>query len=179
MSKIYILFDTQRFYQDLDQVRRARGIEGAQLARLIGVTSARLLMETRNDNPRIDSLAPLATWACLSLDAYISVAGDSQALEEESAPGQEISEIPRKARGRPRTLVCYDFARLYADVDRVRRERGVGWYHIWRSTPRGIPHAIAQYVARCLPLSEPGVKALASWANLECEHYRLTPGGLD
>jgi hypothetical protein len=158
-TRAYVLFDTPRFYEDLERIRRLRRVKGVQLAEVVGITSARLL-HSRPDNPTIDSLIPLAVWGGLELHAYISIAGNVAALTEPPP------ECPRTA---------YDFARFYADLEQVRAQRGMNWYQVWRSAPLGTPRDIGQRVAQCSIVTEQAVKALAAWANLESEDYRM-PG---
>lgn len=70
-ERIHVLFDTQRFWSDLDRVRQERGVSWNLIAQVTKVTGVRQV-KTRLDSPRIDTLAPLAVWGGLSLDAYIS-----------------------------------------------------------------------------------------------------------
>ena len=99
-KKIHALFDTPRFWRDLDALREERGTTWSFICRVTGVTTP-LGSSGRPDNPHIDTLVQLAAWGGLSLDAYIS--GDH---------GQSY-------------CFTYDVARFYADLDfdDERRER--------------------------------------------------------
>src|SRR5437879_5393149 len=67
---VYAIFDSERFYADLDQVRKERGVSWTAIADATGCAAFRQT-STHAPNPRIDTLVPAAVWADLSVDQYI------------------------------------------------------------------------------------------------------------
>lgn len=70
-QKKIALFDSERFFDDLDQVRKSRGLSWRNMLSMTGAYKAPGMLR-RQHNPTIQTLAPLAVWANLSLDAYIN-----------------------------------------------------------------------------------------------------------
>lgn len=70
ISRTRASFDTARFYADLERILQERKATWYQLAL---ATDARSFAAkaNRRGNPRIGTLAAVASWAGLSLDAYI------------------------------------------------------------------------------------------------------------
>lgn len=148
---IRALFDTERFWTDVDHIRQERKVSWNFINQATGLGG--LCKGHLADNPRIDTLVLVAVWADLSLDAYIQVFDRS-------------GQMPQKQPQR------YDVARFYADLDRVRVARGLTWYGVFRSVPDpAVPCSLSTYVAKHTALHPSAREALAKWANLSFSEY--------
>ena len=65
-----IRFDTQRFWRDVDAIRRRRGYTGRAMIQKTGI-KGHLCQLRRIENPQVNTVAPVARWAGISLDAYL------------------------------------------------------------------------------------------------------------
>ena len=146
---IRAVFDTARFWEDIDRIRDERGVSWNYINQATGLTSVHKC--SRSDNPLLDTLVLVAVWAGVSLDAYIQVFDRSGQMEE-----------PYR----------YNVARFYADLDRVRVERGLTWHGVFRFVPStAVPCNLSTYVAKQIALHPEAREALAQWANLHFSDY--------
>ncbi len=67
-------FDHDAFYSALDAQRQALRYTWRRVATEAGVSASTLTRMAQGKRPDVDSLAALATWANLDVDAYIRVA---------------------------------------------------------------------------------------------------------
>lgn len=163
MRKIRALFETQRFYADLEKVRQKRNVSWIQLTIETGLPPS--VASNRSDNPRIDILVPLAIWADLTLTDYILVF--NQAGQQKKAPRPKAPPRVRQTNSSP----GYDVSRFYADLDQIREARGVSWGKVWRRTSTVAPLSLPVFIYEGIPMNERACKALAAWAGLDFSLY--------
>lgn len=141
-----------------------------QIADATGLACIRY-KSARRDNPRIDTLALVASWAGLSLDAYVQVF--DQAGQSLPPTGQK-TEQPKERLQPGKQPQSYDVARFYTDLDRVREVRGLTWHGVWRTVPStAVPLALSAFVTQQIALNFKACTALARWAGLEFSEYTL------
>jgi transcriptional regulator with XRE-family HTH domain len=64
-------FDAGAFYEALDGVRQARGLNWKQVAGESGVSASTLTRMAQGKRPDVDGLAALVAWSGLEADAYV------------------------------------------------------------------------------------------------------------
>ena len=65
-------FDAENFYVALDRQRQSNGLTWKQVAEKSGVSASTLTRMAQGKRPDVDSMAALAAWSGLSLDAFVS-----------------------------------------------------------------------------------------------------------
>lgn len=166
IQKVRTIFDTDRFWEDLDRVRRERKLTWHQVTTATGVISIKS-RGARRDNPRIDTLVPIAVWAGFSLDAYIQVYDQAgqQNQPKSQAPEPPLQLDRQREPG-------YDVIRFYADLDQVRVQRGLSWADVYRQVRSAtLPIGLATFIRENIPLNPRVCAALATWARLDFHVY--------
>lgn len=168
-QKMRALFDTPRFWRDLDRIRRERGVSWQVLGDETGIPVLKS-PTLQSNNPHIDTLTIAAVWAGLSLDAYISrfdQAGRPLPLSTPKKKPVPAFQIGTRPPG-------YDMARFYTDLDQVRQARKMTWTGVWRvSRSTAVPLALPRFIREQIPLNERAARALAEWASLTFAEYVL------
>ena len=70
MPDLFALFETERFLADVDRIREQRDASWNAVLRAVGLSGSRTSYH-HTWNPHIQTIARLAAWAGLSLDAYL------------------------------------------------------------------------------------------------------------
>ena len=74
-------FDAAGFYQALDAVRTAKGMNWRQVAQKGGVSQSTLTRLAQGKRPDVDSLAALVDWSSLDANKFVIRVHDEQDVE--------------------------------------------------------------------------------------------------
>lgn len=152
VERIYTYFDTQRFWADCGQIIKERGESWYGFSLAIGLPS--LAGGVRSDNPRIDTLVPVAVATGVNLDAYI---------------------VHTKGSVQTSPATTFDGQRFFDHLDRVRQDMNMSWYGVYKAT--GTKYSSTFYATlRQLQFgnkpSSQILNDLATWAGLELDAYQ-------
>jgi transcriptional regulator with XRE-family HTH domain len=92
------IFDNDAFYAALDAQRQALGYTWRKVASEAGVSASTLTRMAQGKRPDVDSLAALATWARLDVDAFIRATEEDNAEKSSAEPLTMISTYLRSDR---------------------------------------------------------------------------------
>src|SRR2546426_11179508 len=75
-------FDATAFYDALDAVRTARGLNWREVAAGAGVSASTLTRMAQGKRPDVDGLAALVAWSGLDADDFVRTAGEPKPAPE-------------------------------------------------------------------------------------------------